>query len=47
MKNIRFLSVSVAVRSTSEDPNNAHHKVTVIYKTRHISDITERISINE
>ncbi len=30
-----------------EEPNFAHHKVTVIYKTRHISDITERISINE
>jgi hypothetical protein len=35
------------IEGTIEDPNYAHHEVTVSYKTRHISDIIERISINE
>jgi len=35
------------IGGTIDDPNNAHHKVEVLYKTRHISDITERTSIGE
>lgn len=30
-----------------DDPDYVHHKLKVVYKTRHISDITERTSINE
>jgi len=48
--NLTFYHCSIlgkGMGETIENPDYAYHKVTVLYKTRHISDITERTSIGE